>query len=68
MLHMSLWLYTHVSSVCFKRFFNFRRMLQVFHPYVSKVDLAEHMCNGANGLLQPPVAAGGAAVGHRVGP
>jgi hypothetical protein len=36
MLHMLLWLYTHVSSV-------FSWMLQVFQLDVSKVDLREHM-------------------------
>jgi len=36
-LHMLLWLYTHVSSVLSV----FRRMLQVFNLDVSKVDLGE---------------------------
>jgi hypothetical protein len=43
MLHMLLWLYTHISSICFKCFICFRRILQVFHVDVSKVDLGEHM-------------------------
>ena len=33
------WLYTHVSSVYFKCFICFRRMLQVFYLDVTKVDL-----------------------------
>jgi hypothetical protein len=44
MLHMLLWLYTHVSSTCFKCFICFRRMLQTFHLDVSKVDFkGEHI-------------------------
>jgi hypothetical protein len=31
MLHMLFWLYTHVSSVCFKCFIFFKLMLQMFH-------------------------------------
>jgi hypothetical protein len=38
-LHMLLWLYTHVSGACFKRFICFRYMLQVFSFDVSKEDL-----------------------------
>ena len=36
-LHMLLWLHTHVSNTCFKCFICFRRMLQAFHLDVSKV-------------------------------
>jgi hypothetical protein len=36
MLHMLQWLYMHVASGCFKCF---RRMLQVFHLDVAKVDM-----------------------------
>jgi hypothetical protein len=39
MLHMLLWLYTHVSNICFKCFICFRRMLQMFHLDVLKVGL-----------------------------
>jgi hypothetical protein len=36
--HILLWLYTHVLNACF---ICFKRMLQVFHFDVSKVDLEE---------------------------
>ena len=51
MLHMLLWLYTHVSGLCFKCFSCFKLMLQVFHLDVVKVYLdvayvvmATHAC------------------------
>jgi hypothetical protein len=37
-LHILLWLYMHVSRVCFKCFRYFRRMLQVFYLDATKVD------------------------------
>jgi hypothetical protein len=39
MLHMLEWLYTHVSSACFKVFTCFRLKLQVFHLDAVKLDL-----------------------------
>jgi predicted DsbA family dithiol-disulfide isomerase len=36
---MLQWLYTYVSSVCSDCFICFRRMSQVFHLDVAKVDL-----------------------------
>ena len=36
---MLQWLYTYVSSVCSNSFICFRRMLQVFHQDIAKVDL-----------------------------
>jgi hypothetical protein len=39
LLHILLWLYTYVSSVCFEYFRCFRLKLQVFHLNVAKVDL-----------------------------
>jgi hypothetical protein len=61
MLHMLLWLYTHVSSTCFKCFICFRRMLQTFHLDVSKVDFGEeHMLQlhaaAATWVTTPPGA------------
>jgi hypothetical protein len=38
-LHMSLWLYTYVLSVCFECFRCSKLMLQMFHLNVAKVDL-----------------------------
>jgi hypothetical protein len=58
---MLLWIYMYVSSICCKCFICFRRMLQVFHLDVSKVDLGEHMFH----LPQPPYSCWGTAVGHR---
>jgi hypothetical protein len=39
MLHMFLWLYPHVSRVCFKCFICVILMLQLFHLDVAKVEL-----------------------------
>jgi hypothetical protein len=61
MLHMLLWLYIHVSSVCLNCFIYFKPMLQVFYLDVAKVDLVLHMLQWRrrpvdNGLPQPPTA------------
>jgi hypothetical protein len=48
MLHMLQWLYMYVSSICFDCFIYFRRMLQVFHLDVVKVDLVLHMLYGTH--------------------
>jgi hypothetical protein len=44
MLHILQWLYTCVTSVCFKNFSSFKRMLQVFHLDVAYVPVAIHVC------------------------
>ena len=45
-LHMLQWLYTCVTSVCFKCFSCFKCMLQVFHLDVAYVAMAIHVyCN-----------------------
>ena len=41
-LHMLLWLYTHVSSVCFRCF---KLMLQLFHLNVAYIAMAIHTCS-----------------------
>jgi hypothetical protein len=41
---MLQWLYTYVSSVCFKCFICFKRMLQVFYLDVAYVAVAIHVC------------------------
>jgi hypothetical protein len=75
-LHILLWLYTHVSSVFFKCFIGF----QSYVVYVASI-LARYFKSrygGAHvamapvargcGLPQPPtIAVGGSAVGHRAG-
>jgi hypothetical protein len=40
MLQILQWLYTYASSVYSKCFICFRRMLQVFHLNIAKVDMA----------------------------
>jgi hypothetical protein len=41
MLHMVLWLYTYVASVCSKYFCS---MLQVFYLFVAYIAVAIHIC------------------------
>jgi hypothetical protein len=48
MLSSFFWCFASVSDVCWKSFSCFRRMLQVFHLNVAKVDRMLHMLNGTH--------------------
>ena len=59
------WCFASVLDICCRCFSYFRRMLQMFHLNIAKVDRMLHMLNGTHLAQSPTAAARASSSGHR---